>query len=207
VNRVVSTYRLQLRGPASGQPFTFADAEDLLDYLDDLGVTHVYLSPVLTAVHGSTHGYDVTDPTRVFDELGGSEGLAELSANARSRGMGLVVDIVPNHLGIDAPAQNPWWWDVLRHGRESAYAEFFDIDWGSDNGVDGKLALPVLGSDDDVDDLTVDGDLLRRWPVCGRRTVASSTPATSKCVAGAAKDSSTAYGWTTPTGSRTPPDT
>ncbi|HEX9175157.1 MAG TPA: alpha-amylase family glycosyl hydrolase, partial [Mycobacterium sp.] len=158
---VVSTYRLQLRGPASGQPFTFADAENLLDYLDDLGVTHVYLSPILTAVNGSTHGYDVTDPTTVFDELGGANGLARLSAAARSRGMGLVVDIVPNHLGVDAPAQNPWWWDVLRHGRDSAYAPYFDIDWGSDNGVDGKLALPVLGSDDDVADLTLDGDLLR----------------------------------------------
>jgi len=156
-----STYRLQLRGPASGQPFLFADAENLLDYLDDLGVTHVYLSPILTAVNGSTHGYDVTDPTTVFDELGGAEGLTRLSDAARSRGMGLVVDIVPNHLGVDAPAQNPWWWDVLRNGRDSAFCSFFDIDWGADNGADGKLALPVLGSDDDVEDLTVDGDLLR----------------------------------------------
>ncbi len=157
----VSTYRLQLRGPASGQSFTFADAENVLDYLDDLGVTHVYLSPILTSMTGSTHGYDVTDPTTVFDELGGSEGLARLSASARSRRLGLVVDIVPNHLGVDAPAQNPWWWDVLRHGRDSAFCSFFDIDWGPDNGVDGKLALPVLGSDDDVEALTVDGDLLR----------------------------------------------
>ncbi len=158
---VVSTYRLQIRGPASGQAFTFDDAENLLDYLDDLGVTHVYLSPILTAVKGSAHGYDVTDPTTVFDELGGSQGLNRLSESARARGMGLVVDIVPNHLGVAAPEQNPWWWDVLRHGRDSAYAKFFDIDWAPDNGVDGKLALPVLGSDDDIADLTVDGDLLR----------------------------------------------
>ena len=158
---LVSTYRLQMRGPASGQTFTFADAENLLDYLDDLGVTHVYLSPILTAVKGSTHGYDVTDPTTVFDELGGYDGLARLSAAAKARGMGLVVDIVPNHLGVGEPEQNPWWWDVLRYGRNSAYAYWFDIDWAADNGVDGKLALPVLGSDDDVADLTVDGDLLR----------------------------------------------
>jgi (1->4)-alpha-D-glucan 1-alpha-D-glucosylmutase len=141
-----------------GDAFTFADAEKLLDYLDDLGVTHLYLSPVLTAVKGSTHGYDVTDPTAVSEELGGFDGFAALSHAARSRGMGLVVDIVPNHVGIGQPKQNPWWWDVLRHGRESAYADFFDIDWELD---DGRIVLPVLGSDDDVADLTIDGDVLR----------------------------------------------
>jgi (1->4)-alpha-D-glucan 1-alpha-D-glucosylmutase len=160
-NGVVSTYRLQMRGPAGGQQFTFADAENLLDYLDDLGITHVYLSPILTAVKGSPHGYDVTDPTTISDELGGMEGLAGLSAKARARGMGLVVDIVPNHVGVNQPAQNRWWWDVLRNGRDSEYATFFDIDWAPDNGVDGKLALPVLGSDDDVARLSLDGDLLR----------------------------------------------
>ncbi|GBE66174.1 putative maltooligosyl trehalose synthase [Mycobacterium sp. MFM001] len=155
---ILATYRLQLRGASSGFGFTFADAENLLDYLDDLGVSHVYLSPIMTAVSGSAHGYDVTDPTTVSAELGGSEGLARLSAAARKRGMGLVVDIVPNHVGIDQPQQNPWWWDVLQHGRSSAYASFFDIDW--DLG-DGRIILPVLGSDDDVADLAVDGDLLR----------------------------------------------
>ncbi|MDT5346423.1 MAG: (1-_4)-alpha-D-glucan 1-alpha-D-glucosylmutase [Mycobacterium sp.] len=155
---VLSTYRLQLRGASSGFAFTFADAELLLDYLDELGVSHLYLSPILTAVSGSGHGYDVTDPTTVSAELGGAEGLARLSAAARDRGMGLVVDIVPNHLGVDKPEQNPWWWDVLRHGRSSAYAPFFDIDW---NLADGRIVLPVLGSDDDVADLQVDGDLLR----------------------------------------------
>ncbi|BBY08514.1 malto-oligosyltrehalose synthase [Mycobacterium noviomagense] len=155
---VLSTYRLQLRGPDSGFGFTFADAEELLDYLDELGISHVYLSPVMTAVHGSAHGYDVTDPTRVSAELGGAEGLARLSAAARARGMGLVVDIVPNHVGIDKPEQNPWWWDVLTHGRSSRYARFFDIDW--DLG-DGRVILPLLGSDDDIADLQVDGDRLR----------------------------------------------
>lgn len=151
---VLSTYRLQMRGDC----FTFADAEKLLPYLDDLGVSHLYLSPILTAVRGSTHGYDVTDPTAVSPELGGPDGLAQLSSAARSRGMGLVVDIVPNHVGVDQPEQNPWWWDVLEHGRDSAYASFFDIDWTLDNG---RIVLPVLGSDEDVDDLVVDGDVLR----------------------------------------------
>jgi (1->4)-alpha-D-glucan 1-alpha-D-glucosylmutase len=155
---VLSTYRLQLRGESSGFGFTFADAENLLDYLDELGVSHLYLSPILTPVGGSAHGYDVTDPTTVSAELGGPAGLARLSAAARARGMGLVVDIVPNHVGVDKPEQNPWWWDVLRHGPSSTYAPHFDIDWEL---ADGRIVLPVLGSDDDVADLTVDGDLLR----------------------------------------------
>jgi (1->4)-alpha-D-glucan 1-alpha-D-glucosylmutase len=155
---ILSTCRLQLRGASSGFGFTFADAERLLDYFDELGVSHLYLSPILTAVRGSSHGYDVVDPTTVSAELGGAKGLAQLSAAARARGMGLVVDIVPNHVGVDKPEQNPWWWDVLRYGRSSAYARFFDIDW--DLG-DGRIILPLLGSDDDVADLTVDGDVLR----------------------------------------------
>ena len=156
---VLSTYRLQLRGASSGFEFTFADAENLLDYLDDLGVTHLYLSPIMTAAPGSNHGYDVTDPTTVSPELGGPDGLARLSAAARARGMGLVVDIVPNHVGIDNPQQNAWWWDVLRHGQGSPYGAFFDIDWDLDEA--GRIVLPILGSDDDVADLKVDGDLLR----------------------------------------------
>ncbi len=155
---VLSTYRLQLRGAASGFAFTFADAENLLDYFDDLGVSHLYLSPILTPVAGSTHGYDVANPTTVSAELGGPEGLARLAAAARSRGLGLIVDIVPNHVGVDKPEQNPWWWDVLQHGQSSEYASFFDIDWELG---DGRIVLPLLGSDDDVADLTVDGDLLR----------------------------------------------
>ncbi|MGC2344340.1 MAG: alpha-amylase family glycosyl hydrolase, partial [Mycobacterium sp.] len=155
---VLSTYRVQLRGASSGFGFTFADAEQQLDYLDELGVSHLYLSPILTPVSGSAHGYDVTDPTTVSAELGGPEGLARLSAAAHARGIGLVVDIVPNHLGVEKPEQNPWWWDVLRHGRSSAYAPFFDIDWELG---DGRIVLPILGSDDDVADLAVDGDLLR----------------------------------------------
>src|SRR5262249_25222716 len=140
---VLSTYRLQMRGDC----FTFDDALGVLDYLDDLGVSHLYLSPILTAVEGSTHGYDVTDPTTVSAALGGPDGLERLSAAARTRGMGLIVDIVPNHLGVDKPEQNRWWRDVLEHGRSSPYASYFDIDWDLD--PEGRIVLPVLGSDDD----------------------------------------------------------
>src|SRR6185436_5975434 len=140
---VLSTYRLQMRGDR----FTFDDALGVLDYLDDLGVSHLYLSPILTAAQGSTHGYDVTDPNTVSAALGGSEGLERLSAAARARGMGLIVDIVPNHLGVDKPEQNRWWRDVLEHGRSSTFSSFFDIDWNLD--PDGRIVLPVLGSDDD----------------------------------------------------------
>lgn len=153
---VLSTYRLQLRGP-DGFRCTFDDAENLLDYLGALGITQLYLSPILTAVRGSSHGYDVTDPTSVAADLGGIDGLRRLSAGARARGMGLIVDIVPNHVGVQAPEQNPWWWDVLRHGRSSRYAHFFDIDW--DLGA-GRILLPVLESEQDLDALTVAGDTL-----------------------------------------------
>ena len=154
-----STYRLQLRTPSSdpdGRGFTLADAEELLPYLADLGVGAVYLSPILTAVPGSTHGYDVTDPTTVSPELGGIDGLRSLRAACRAHGLGLVVDIVPNHLGVDEPAANPWWWDALRRGPESPHFSFFDFDSAADNGADGRIAIPVLGSPDDVADLVVD---------------------------------------------------
>ena len=97
---------------------------------------------MLTAVRGSTHGYDVTDPTTVSAELGGAEGLARLSAAARERGLGLIIDVVPNHVGIDKPEQNPWWWDVLRNGRDSAYATYFDIDWDL---ADGRIRVAGSG--------------------------------------------------------------
>ncbi|TWS24908.1 malto-oligosyltrehalose synthase [Tsukamurella sputi] len=148
---VGATYRLQL-GPA----FTFDDAARHVPYLADLGVTHLYLSPVLEAVRGSTHGYDVTDPTTVRAELGGRKGLERLADAAHVDGLGLVIDIVPNHLGVGRPEQNPWWWDVLTHGRKSAFAHYYDIDWDPRNGAGGKLALPVLASGDDGAALTVD---------------------------------------------------
>lgn len=153
---VLSTYRLQLRGPG-GAVRTFDDVERLLGYFDALGISHLYLSPILTAVAGSGHGYDVTDPTTVADDLGGPEGLARLAAAARTRGMGLIVDIVPNHVGVEVPAQNRWWWDVLRHGASSPYAHYFDIDWYLDAG---RIVLPVLDSGQDLAALVSDGDTL-----------------------------------------------
>ncbi|MBL1077863.1 malto-oligosyltrehalose synthase [Nocardia sp. 2] len=149
---VRSTYRLQLRPDA----LTFADARAIAEYLQQLGISHLYLSPVLTAVRGSTHGYDVTDPTTVAAGLGGPAGLKALSDEVRSRGMGLLVDLVPNHVGVADPRQNPWWWDVLRHGKASQYAHFFDIDWTPGNGAGGRLALPVLANENDPAALTVD---------------------------------------------------
>ncbi|WP_460865870.1 malto-oligosyltrehalose synthase [Rhodococcus aerolatus] len=152
---VLSTYRLQLHGPGEdGVPaFTLADATALLDQLQDLGVSHVYCSPVLQASAGSQHGYDVVDPTAVSAELGGPEALAALGAAAHERGMGVVVDIVPNHVGVAVPAENGWWWDLLTHGADSPYARYFDVDLAPDNGCGGRIALPVLGSDDDVAEL------------------------------------------------------
>ncbi len=170
MSAVRSTYRLQLHGPGDEVPaFTFAQACEQLTYLEQLGVSHAYLSPILQAAEGSQHGYDVTDPTVVSKSLGGHQGLAELADAARQRGMGLVVDIVPNHVGVENPKENGWWWDVLRLGRESPYAHYFDLDWGPDNGCGGRIALPVLGSAEDADALTVDGDELafyeHRFPI------------------------------------------
>ncbi len=156
---VLSTYRLQLHGPRNGDgegpTLTLREATELVAHLDRLGVSHLYASPILAAGTGSQHGYDVVDPTQVSTAIGGPEALEVLVAALKERGMGLVVDIVPNHTGVETPAENAWWWDVLRQGRDSPLAEFFDVDWSSDNGCDGRIALPVLGSAEDVDALTV----------------------------------------------------
>ncbi|MFF0490794.1 malto-oligosyltrehalose synthase [Nocardia sp. NPDC004068] len=149
---VRSTYRLQLRPDV----LTFADARAIAEYLQQLGISHLYLSPILTAARGSLHGYDVTDPTTVSATLGGPGGLKALADEVRGRGMGLIVDLVPNHVGVADPRQNPWWWDVLRNGKGSQFAHFFDIDWSPGNGAGGRLALPVLQSENDPAALTVD---------------------------------------------------
>ncbi|SEI88184.1 maltooligosyl trehalose synthase [Sphingomonas sp. OV641] len=129
-----ATYRLQFH-----KDFTFADAEEIVPYLDRLGISHIYASPITTAAPGSTHGYDVVDPTSINPELGGEEGFRSLVKVLRARGMGMIIDIVPNHMGV-AGDTNPWWNDVLRHGRASDYAEIFDIDWSR------PIVLPVLGT-------------------------------------------------------------
>ena len=132
-----STYRLQI-----SRDFTLYDAAALVGYLAELGVGAVYLSPVLQSTLGSNHGYDTTDPTRVDTDRGGEEGLQAVLDAARGAGLGVIVDLVPNHLGIAVPAENPAWWDVLQHGRESAYAGWFDIDWSRD-----RIVVPILGDD------------------------------------------------------------
>ena len=149
-----ATYRLQL------QPeFPFGAAAAAVPYLASLGVSHLHLSPVLEAVPGSQHGYDVVDHARVREELGGEEGLRALSRTAREHGLGLVVDIVPNHMAM-APRHNRALWEVLREGPKSAYARWFDIDWDAQGG---QVLLPVLGRPlgADLEHLRVDGDALR----------------------------------------------
>ena len=153
---ITSTYRLQLRGPGadpSGRAFGFAEAAEQVPYLRSLGVSHLYLSPIFTAVHDSNHNYDVTDPTEINPELGGIEGLRTLAHVAHEAGLGLILDVVPNHLGVATPLKNRWWWDVLKHGQKSAFEGYFDIDWHEDNGAAGKLGLPVLGAPGDEDKL------------------------------------------------------
>jgi len=132
----VGTYRLQLH-----KGFRFADARALVPYLARLGISHVYASPFLKARPGSAHGYDVVDHNRINPEIGTEAQLAALVDELCRHGMGLVLDIVPNHMGV-LHADNPWWRDVLEHGRASPYAKFFDIDWERGGG---KLLLPVLG--------------------------------------------------------------
>jgi (1->4)-alpha-D-glucan 1-alpha-D-glucosylmutase len=132
-----ATYRLQL---SAG--FTFSDAAAAVPYLAALGVSHLYLSPVLQAAPGSTHGYDVVDPDRVSDALGGEAGFAALVEAARAAGLGILLDIVPNHMSIAGTA-NRWWADVLENGPASYYAHYFDVDWGG--GDEARVLLPVLG--------------------------------------------------------------
>jgi len=148
---ITSTYRLQI-SPA----FTMDDAAGVVDYLRELGVGAVYTSPLLTAAPGSTHGYDVTDPTQASPALGGEPARQRLMSAARAAGLGVVVDIVPNHMSVEVPAANAWWWDVLTHGPASAYASYFDVDWSR-----GPILLPVLGAPDDP--VEVDGDRLRYY--------------------------------------------
>lgn len=137
--RVSSTYRLQFN-----KDFTFQDASRIVDYLSDLGITHVYASPIFSSRRGSTHGYDVIDPTHFNPELGTEADFLALHEKLHERGLGLILDIVPNHMS--ASSENAWWMDVLENGLESAYASYFDIDWHPPSRrLDGKVLLPVLG--------------------------------------------------------------
>jgi len=134
-----ATYRLQFN-----RDFTFADAGALVDYLADLGVSHVYAAPFLEARPGSMHGYDIIDHNKINPEIGDIDDLVALTDRLAARGMGLVLDFVPNHMGIGP--DNAWWLDVLEWGRLSPYADFFDIDWQAHRpDLAGKVLFPVLG--------------------------------------------------------------
>ena len=135
-----ATARLQLH-----KDFTLDDARDVVDYYARLGISHLYLSPILTARPGSTHGYDIVDPTRINPELGGEVALRRLVSKVHAADMGIIIDIVPNHMGVGG-ADNPWWLNVLEWGQHSRYARWFDIDWHSpDPTLHGKILLPFLG--------------------------------------------------------------
>jgi len=136
----ISTYRFQIR-----ESFDLNAAADTLQYVRDLGADWVYFSPLLQAEEGSDHGYDVTDHSRIDSSRGGAEGLKNAADVAHSLGLGVLVDIVPNHVGVATPVQSIWWWDLLTHGLESKYAEAFDVDWEFGGG---KVRLPVLGDGD-----------------------------------------------------------
>jgi (1->4)-alpha-D-glucan 1-alpha-D-glucosylmutase len=147
----VSTYRLQLHAG-----FGFAEAAAIADYLAGLGVSHAYLSPILQAVPGSPHGYDVVDHARVSAELGGEPGFRAMVGSFREHGLGVVVDVVPNHMAVPVPESlNRQLWSVLRDGAASPFAHWFDVDWAAGGG---RFLLPILAGppQDCLGDLTVD---------------------------------------------------
>jgi (1->4)-alpha-D-glucan 1-alpha-D-glucosylmutase len=157
-----STYRLQIRAS-----FDLNAAASIAEYMHELGADWLYLSPILTAEAGSDHGYDVVDHSRIDPARGGRAGLDAVSAAARRLGLGVLIDIVPNHVGVATPKQSIWWWDLLTFGRSSRYAEAFDVDWEFGGG---RVRIPVLAdptaiaealeTHDPLDDLTiVDGEL------------------------------------------------
>ena len=134
-----ATIRLQFHAD-----FTLVHARELVPYFAQLGVSHLYASPLTQARAGSTHGYDIVDPTIISSELGAEAALLDLVRSLRQHGMGLILDIVPNHMA--AHSTNPWWWSVLEHGRNSPYASWFDIDWDcADPDLRGKVLAPFLG--------------------------------------------------------------
>jgi (1->4)-alpha-D-glucan 1-alpha-D-glucosylmutase len=144
-----STYRLQIR-----ESFDLDAAASLTDYLADLGIDWAYLSPLLKAAAGSDHGYDVVDHSLVDPARGGQEALDRFNDAARAHDLGILIDIVPNHMGIADPQANAWWFDVLRNGRDSPFAGYFDIDWEFGGG---KVRLPILGGT--LEDALANGEL------------------------------------------------
>ncbi|WP_377296553.1 malto-oligosyltrehalose synthase [Rhizobium sp. SGZ-381] len=139
-----STYRIQFRNG-----MTFDRAVELVPYLNRMGISHLYASPIFTAAEGSTHGYDVADANEIAEEIGGREGFERLSAALKDHGLGLILDIVPNHMA--AALENRWWRSIIEWGKESAFSHFFDVNWQH------RLTLPVLG--DDFGTVAEKGDL------------------------------------------------
>ncbi len=136
----VSTYRLQLN-----RDFTFSQAAKLTEYLAELGIDDCYLSPILMASPGSLHGYDVTNHASLNPEIGSMEDFRQLSKRLKEHGMGIIADVVPNHMSIGHPS-NEWWWDVLENGPSSPFAPYFDIDWvPPKSDLTNKVLLPILG--------------------------------------------------------------
>jgi (1->4)-alpha-D-glucan 1-alpha-D-glucosylmutase len=162
----LATYRVQLH-----RGFNFAQATEAVPYLDALGISHLYTSPYLKATAGSMHGYDVVDPTQLNPEIGTEAEHSALCQALAERGMGHVLDIVPNHMGVEDPG-NRWWQDVLEHGEVSLHAATFDIEWQPANPQTGqRVLLPVLG--DHYGKLLEAGELQLRFDaVCGRLQVA-----------------------------------
>ncbi|HKR18847.1 MAG TPA: malto-oligosyltrehalose synthase [Stellaceae bacterium] len=135
-----ATYRIQLN-----RTFTFDDAAAVVPYLASLGISHIYASPFLKARAGSTHGYDIVDYRRLNPEIGDEQGLARFGATLAAHGLGLILDFVPNHMGV-GKADNAWWLDVLEWGQHAHHARYFDIDWHpAKHALEGKVLLPILG--------------------------------------------------------------
>ncbi|CAN5281183.1 malto-oligosyltrehalose synthase [Frigoribacterium sp. UYMn621] len=167
-----STYRLQIR-----ESFDLNAAATIAGYVHDLGADWLYLSPLLKAEEGSDHGYDVVDHSLVDPARGGRDGLDAASAAARALGLGVLIDIVPNHVGVATPKQSVWWWDLLTNGRQSRYAEAFDVDWVFGGG---KVRIPVLGDEADPEFQIIDGELAyydNRFPLAPGTADDGASPA------------------------------
>src|SRR6267378_2485555 len=137
---VRATYRLQFH-----RGFTFRDAQALIPYLAELGISHLYASPIMEARPGSSHGYDIINHNRINPEIGGEADFQTLVAELHAHGMGLILDIVPNHMGVGG-RDNVWWLDILEWGEESPFADYFDINWDAARAdLKGRVLLPVLG--------------------------------------------------------------
>lgn len=149
----VATYRIQLT-----EDFAFAEVVGILDDLVELGISHLYLSPILAAMPGSAHGYDWAPPARIAERLGGIDGFRLLRGHAAAVGIGILIDIVGHHVGIRDARHNPWWADVLRYGTDSTYVHYFDLAPRETGGALEQIVLPYLGGTDDLDGIEIDDD-------------------------------------------------